>query len=217
MMRYWIGVLMACCGLGVGAQVPYFDGLSVQLGTGYQRHGPAFWDYKTSGSANGSSTDTGITQGVPLAVSATYTWVVSDHVSLGLSYERNLTKTSAARQSLYSGGAYLSGGTIRFNNQSQWSIVPGVLIDPSTMLYAKVGLAKAHSEATSDGGSAAQNFDFSGRGIGIGIKGFVTPRHFSFAEYNRVVMSDTLRVNGADTFQTSSKGSVLLIGMGWQF
>jgi hypothetical protein len=215
---FWIGIssLWAWC---AQAQVPYFDGLSAQIATGYQRQSPLFFDYKSSGTANGLSTETGTTQGAPLVVSLTYTWPVNHYASIGLAYERNLLRTSAARQDLYTSGTWTSGGTIRFKNQNQLSIVPGVLMDPSSMLYAKLGLAYATSDASNDNGSAAQNFEFSGWGYGVGVKGFVSPHQFAFAEYNRIHMSDTLRSSGTatDTFQTSSKGSVLLLGMGWQF
>lgn len=206
--------------LGAQAQVPYFEGLSVQFGTGYQSHSPVFFDYKTSGAANGLSTQTDQTKGMPAVVSATYTFAFSEYVSLGLAYDRHLVKTSAARQSLYTNGSFTSGGTIRLNKQTQLSVVSGVLVDASTMVYAKLGTAKAQSDSTNDNGLAAQNFDFTGWGLGLGAKRFVTAHQFAFAEYNRVHMSDTLRTSATDataTLQTSSKGSVFLVGMGWQF
>ncbi len=214
-----VGSLFAWTGLA-HAQVPSFEGLSVQGGTGYQRHAPVFFDYKTSGVANGLTAQTDQTKGVPVVMSVSYTLAFTDYVSLGLAYDHHLTGSSAARQRLYTNGSYSSGGTIRFKDQTQWSIVSGVLLDASTMVYAKLGTAQARSDSTNDNGSAAQNFDFSGWAWGLGAKRFVSQHQFAFAEYNQVRMSDTLRTSATDataTLQTSSKGSVLLVGMGWQF
>ena len=219
-MRIFVGLFLSLCGLVAQAQTPYFEGLSSQIGSGYQAHSAEYFDYKTSGAGNGLTTQTGSLHGAPLVFSITYTFAVSDYVIVGLSYEKNLLATSAARQNLYNGGSYSTGGTIRFKNQTQLSVMPGVLIDASTMVYTKIGLANATSDSSNDNGAAAQNFDFSGWGLGIGIKGFVSPHQFAFAEYNRVHLSDTLRTSASDptaTFQTSSKGSVFLVGMGWQF
>ena len=219
-LRFLVILFLSLWGFGTQAQVPYFEGLSSQISMGSQSHSPEYFDYKTSGTSNGLSTQTASSRGTPLAFSVTYTRPVSDYVLLGFSLEKNLLKTSAARQDLYNNGTYSTGGTIRFRNQTQLSLMPGVLIDASTMIYTKIGLAYASSDSNNDNGSAAQNFDFSGWGLGIGIKGFVFPHQFAFAEYNRVHMSDTLRTSASDpsaTFQTSSKGSVFLVGVGWQF
>jgi hypothetical protein len=206
--------------VGIGAaqaQAPNFEGLSLQVAGGYQSHAPVFFDYKTSGAANGLSTQTDRTQGIPLIVSAAYTWSFTQQVSLGLTYDHHVLKTSAARQSLYTNGSFTSGGTIRFKNQQQLSLVSGVVPDASTMVYGKLGIAKASTDATNDDGSAAENLNFSGWAWGVGAKRFVSLNQFAFAEYNRVLMSDTLRSSDSLTYQTSSKGSVLVVGMGWQF
>jgi len=194
------------------AQSNLFVGWNIQAGTGYQSIAPTldtyFLDtYSSSSSAYTTSQDS---QGMPLFISGGYTWPVSERQVMGLSYERNLFNTKPGAQTHYN-GAVLSSAHMGFKNQSQLSLIYGQLIRNGSMVYGKAGYASM------DTTNASNNFSLEGYGLGVGYKTFLNPFQYVFTEYNFTRMTDKTIDSGGSTFNASSKGHGVLMGLGWQF
>ncbi len=189
------------------AQSNMFLGWNIQAAVGYQSIVPTLNNYLPTSSAYTTSQGS---KGIPLFISGGYSWPVSERQVLGWSYERNLFNTKPGSQTHYN-GATLSSANMGFKNQSQLSLVYGQLIRNGSMVYGKAGYASMETT------NADSNFSMDGYGLGAGYKTFLNPFQFVFAEYNYTRMTDQTVTSGANSFNASSKGHGVLMGLGWQF
>jgi hypothetical protein len=188
-----------------------FLGWNIQAAVGYQSIVPTLNNYLHNYLPTSSAYTTSQgSKGIPLFISGGYSWPVSERQVLGWSYERNLFNTKPGSQTHYN-GATLSSANMGFKNQSQLSLVYGQLIRNGSMVYGKAGYASMETT------NADSNFSMDGYGLGAGYKTFLNPFQFVFAEYNYIRMTDQTVTSGANSFNASSKGHGVLMGLGWQF
>jgi hypothetical protein len=188
------------------AQSNLFLGWNIQAAVGYQSIAPALNTYSSSSSAYTTSQGS---KGIPLFISGGYSWPVSERQVLGWSYERNLFNTKPGSQTHYTDSSLTS--SMGFKNQAQLSLVWGQLIRNGSMVYGKAGYASMETT------NADSNFSMDGYGLGAGYKTFLNPFQYVFAEYNYTRMTDQTVTSGANSFNASSKGHGVLMGLGWQF
>ena len=154
-----------------------------------------------------------------------YNFAISENYILGL---------QAALQPISSGGIQVQknpGNPTDFQNKSRYdfSILPGILINPDNLLYGKIGYSFTKENINNSNDSWNTTLNYSGYVVGLGVKSFSLGNLvglkslYGFAEYNyasygsqsySVVNSNGLPTNSSNISLSSSTG---LLGIGYVF
>lgn len=154
-----------------------------------------------------------------------YNFAITDHYILGV---------QAALQPITSGGIQVQknpGSLTDFQNKSRYdfSLLPGMLINPDNLIYGKVGYSYTKENVSNADGSWATTLNYSGYVLGLGVKSFALgnlvglKNLYGFAEYNyasygsqsySVVNSNGRPTNSSNISLNSSTG---LLGIGYVF
>ena len=121
-------------------------------------------------------------------------------------------------------GSGIHGSNGQIDQRYDFSILPGFLITPDTLVYGKVG----YSFATGSGGPNVGNVggssvNLNGFVVGAGVKSFVYPlipvkNLYGFAEYNYAGYdAGKLNVDHAGDFPVSVNTNSGIIGVGYVF
>ena len=208
---------------GAFAQVSKFEGLSVFASTGSNTWkvastNPANVDPGT-GAVDGSTVDSVDSSGAPLFLGVEYTYPVNEKFTLGVALESNVLGSSTV-----GGARRLADGTadVDFTAQVktgayQVSVVPGMLVGPDSLLYAKVGYYSASTDL--DIAGETSSYTSSGMGYGLGLKQILTKNFFVFGEIDtRVGISkNQTSPDKLWSFDAKLNGTSVLIGAGYKF
>ena len=197
------------------AQMKEFVGASVYGSTGYNTWGTE-WSF-----ASGSLTaDNSTSAGFPLYIGIDHTWALSDTNSLGLSIERNFIKSATGNTCFYAGGASQGCGSVTIDDSYQISILPGVLIDKSSLVYGKLGYYSAG--VTLAGTSQSWTYTQTGYSLGAGFKKLFQVasagnNFYIFGESNYRVGNAVGQSLGNYAFDLKLGGMNALVGLGMHF
>ena len=225
--------LLLCCfssvALAQNSQNSKFAGPYAQFGVGYQTASPSFSN--TSLSAAGQSLSPNISvsnaSGFTGTFAAGYNFLSGTPLLLGLGIEYTPFPTSDASASAsYSGsvGTYQNSASVHINNSLNIFLAPGLALDQTKLLYAKVGSTGSSANGVNP------DFYMGGTSLGFGYKQIIGTGLYGFAEYNYVNYGSLNRtLNG--TLKTPSNISIpatlsstvtaststILFGLGYQF
>ena len=111
-------------------------------------------------------------------------------------------------------------GTYKLKNSYNFFISPGIVIDPQSVAYAKIGYTGAGIEA---GGSTT---NYTGYSLGLGYKRFVSGNLYAFGEGNYMSYGNKSETSsgpwasgGSYTAATTSSANAynFLVGIGYKF
>ncbi len=182
----------------VYAQAAQLEGVSVQLGTGYEQGWLRFKDVKLTRSNTRLDMQDVSNSGVPLV--------------LGLGY----TKVLGASATL--------GGLVEYNpisNRVALSVVPGYMLTEQVQGYLKLGWVYATTSVDQGPGARAIPAYLNAAYLGLGAKVLFTEQVFGFAEVNYMKYAslsfssnlNTLPISGyADTSALN-----FIVGVGYRF
>jgi len=210
-------------------QSSQFIGAYGQIGVGYQSASPSFSN--SSLSAGGQTLTPSISAtnatGFTGAISAGYNFQIAPQFLLGLGLDFNPIATpNATATASYKGvqGSYSQSASVHINNSLNLFVMPGIAIDPSKLLYGKVG----YSAASANG--IDTDFYMAGYSLGLGYKQMIKNGWYGFGEFNyanygslnrsingTLVNPAGLRVPATLSSTVSASSSNLLIGIGYQF
>ena len=134
----------------------------------------------------------------------------------------NLAKLKAGTSTFYYNGTADGSSTVKMDSSYTISLVPGYLIDSSTMLYGKVGYttAKISNKDNSDG--VTDKMSFNGYTYGVGLKKLIDKNLFFFGEANMTKLNEK-EWNGKTEQGTPLKQKIkgdttsFLVGIGYKF
>lgn len=164
---------------------------------------------------------------------------ISSNANFNIGYNFPISQSfivglQAALQPITSGSiqAQKNPGTpTNLQNKSRYdfSVLPGLLINPDNMVYSKVGYSYTKENVSNADGSWATTLNYSGYVVGLGIKSFTLgnlvglKNLYGFAEYNyanyggqsySVVNSNGRPTNSSNISLSSNTG---LLGIGYIF
>ncbi|MCE7527783.1 MULTISPECIES: outer membrane protein [unclassified Polynucleobacter] len=210
-------------------QSSQFIGAYGQIGVGYQNASPAFSN--SSLSAGGQTLTPNISAtnatGFTGAVSAGYNFQIAPQFLLGLGLDFNPIATpNATATASYKGiqGSYQQSASVHINNSLNLFVMPAIALDPSKLLYGKVG----YSGASANG--VDTDFYMAGYSLGLGYKQMIKNGWYGFGEFNyanygslsrsitgTLVSPTGLRTPATLSSTVSASSSNLLFGIGYQF
>jgi opacity protein-like surface antigen len=213
----------------VYGQSSQFIGAYGQIGIGYQSASPSFSNTSLTSAGQtltpniSASNGTGFTG----AISAGYNFQLAPHFLLGLGVDFNpIASPNATATASYKGiqGSYQQSASVHINNSLNLFVMPAIALDPSKLLYGKVG----YSGASANG--VDTDFYMAGYSLGLGYKQIIKNGWYGFGEFNyanygslsRSITGTLVSPTGLRTAATlsstvSASSSNLLIGIGYQF
>lgn len=217
-----LAVMAAACSPSTFAQVSNFDGFSASLAVGSQKtESPsrallvdgADIGYKVGASSASATTTVG---------SINYTTSIDKQFTLGYDLSMNLAKLKAGTATFYDNGTADGSSAVKMDSSYTISLVPGYLIDSSTMVYGKVGYttAKISNKDNSDG--ATEKLTFNGYSYGVGLKKLIEKNLFFFGEANMTKLNEKEwngKSDGGALLKQKIKGDTtsFLVGIGYKF
>lgn len=215
----------------VFAQAKNFEGIGLQISTGYQNN-----EIKTSNSnINGYSVINGTDVigaqnvskgGMPLNLGLGYNLALTDRFMLGAMVEYNPLSMDLGSGSItFNGNPVTDGGYKgKLQNQVSLSLLPGYAFTDSAMGYLKLGWINATAKLEPSDGSSSLSKNANGFLVGLGGRYLFTKNVYGFAEanyatYAGVNANTSLGNNSSDTIgakMTPSSYSFLL-GVGARF
>jgi len=203
------------------AQMKEFTGASIYGSTGYNTSSSEISDIKYNSTYSFTSDNANLA-GSPLFLGLDYTWAMSDSNSLGLSIERNFLKSASGTTNFYYGGSYIGGASSVVDNSYQISILPGFLIDKSSLVYGKLGYYSAG--VTVSGDTWSDSLIQTGYSIGAGLKRvFPAPSGgnslYIFGESNYRIANSVSQTFDSGSVSANVKlgGMNVLVGVGMKF
>jgi len=146
---------------------------------------------------------------------AGYNKALTDAVTLGVEFNIS-ARDSKHLPSINYVGPYANGSSIWNTNQYTVSLVPGYLISPQTLLYAKFGALKTTTMCTNDNGQPCSSNHLSGQNVGLGVK-FAAKgsSNYFYVEGNKNQLFSTRLTTVATPVTYSINGSTLNFVMGF--
>lgn len=189
----------------------------VNTGSGTQQHPGGTSEPEQFGSSNKTSANVNFNIG--------YNFPISQDFILGV---------QAALQPITSGSTQVQknpGSPTDFQNQSRYdfSVLPGILINPNNLIYGKVGYSYTKENVNNADGAWSTTLNYSGYVLGLGVKSFAVgnlvgvKNLYGFAEYNYASYGSqsysVVNSNGRSTYSSniSFNSSTGLLGVGYIF
>jgi len=231
-IRTYVFLLISCISsvaLAQNSQNSKFAGPYAQFGVGYQTASPSFSNTSLSAAGQNLSPNISVSNASSFTgtFAAGYNFLSGTPLLLGLGIEYTPFPTSDASASAsYSGsyGTYQNSASVHINNSLNIFLAPGLALDQTKLLYAKVGYTGSSANGVNT------DFYMGGTSWGFGYKQIISTGLYGFAEYNYVNYGSLNRtLNG--TLKTPSNISVpatlsstvtaststVLFGLGYQF
>jgi hypothetical protein len=201
-----------------------FNGLDLGVGFALQNVATGSGTHTNAGGAPATFDTTSKTSG-NVNFNVGYNFEITDHFLLGA--QASLQPFSSESVEVQK----VPGTATEFQNNSRYdfSILPGVLLNPNNLLYGKVGYSYNQENVRNANGAWATRLDYSGYVLGMGIKSF-SWGHFLgvnnlyvFAEYNYAGYGSkgysTVNTTGNTVFSSgiSLHSSTGLVGFGYVF
>ena len=201
------------------AQGDLLAGFNVQLSSGMQVSRSSITDavgysrYSTNQASDDSA---------PSILGLSYTGKLGNQFTLGVLAEYNLLKSKAGTSNYTTDYTFASGSTqgaftFEHSNQMALSVVPGFVVNDSTLLYAKLGYATARVQAT---GSVANIVNVNGTLLGLGLKKVIQNNIYGFIETNYIPYTNkSITTTGSSSITGTLKTSDynFLVGVGYKF
>jgi len=218
-----VASLLALAGSGAIAQS--FEGIYGQVGVGFQSVVPSLSNASItspSGTRYNMGTSVDTTNSFTGTATLGYSFLVTPSFLLGFGGEYspfagqsgNVTYTNSQ----------LSPSTIsstyKIKNSYNFFLSPGIVIDPQSVAYAKIG----YTGAAIDGGGSTTNY--TGYSLGLGYKRFISGNIYAFGEGNYFSYGNKTETSsgpwgggGSYTASTTSSANAynFLVGVGYKF
>jgi opacity protein-like surface antigen len=229
MLKYVLGVLLSLISTISFAQNSKFSGPYAQFGIGYQTASPSFSNTNLSAAGQNLSPTISVSNatGFTGTVALGYNFFSGNPLLLGLGIEYTpFPGSNASASASYSGsvGTYQNSASVHINNSLNIFIAPGIALDQTKLLYAKVGYTGSSANGVNT------DFYMGGMSLGLGYKQIIHSGLYGFAEYNYVnygslsrSLSGNLKtpnnisVPATLTSTVTATTSNLLLGLGYQF
>ena len=210
---------------GSGAMAQSFEGIYGQVGVGFQSVVPSLSNASItspSGTRYNMGTSVDTTNSFTGTATLGYSFLVTPSFLLGFGGEYspfagqsgNVTYTNSQ----------LSPSTIsstyKIKNSYNFFLSPGIVIDPQSVAYAKIG----YTGAAIDGGGSTTNY--TGYSLGLGYKRFISGNIYAFGEGNYFSYGNKTETSsgpwgggGSYTASTTSSANAynFLVGVGYKF
>jgi len=219
MKKITFAVVSSALALGVSlpgfAQTSKFEGLSANVGLGYQSIKPKFDNVTDNNTPTGSYTSTTSTgSGLIGKVGVEYTWALTSKyvVSAGLDYGLNYGKNSDVEIYRATTGAFVGSDRTKVKQNAGISISPGMLIDNTTLAYIKLGYTATTSKAESDGATESGNAYV----LGLGAKFLQANDYFVYTGLDYLA-GKKKTITGQLNGDSKGSGYTLTAGIGKRF
>jgi outer membrane immunogenic protein len=202
-----------------------FEGLYGQVGIGFQSVVPSISNTNITSPGGtrynmGTSVDT--SNGFTGTATLGYSFLVTPSFLLGFGGEYSPIAGQSGNYSYTNSQLNPStiSGSYKLKNSYNFFVSPGIVIDKSSVAYAKVGYTGAAIE--SDG----SNTNYTGYSLGLGYKKFISGNIYAFGEGNYMSYGNKTATGsgpwgGGGSFSASSTSSAnvynFLVGVGYKF
>jgi outer membrane immunogenic protein len=180
------------------SQAQNFEGVSVQLSTGYQDFSLKPKDIRVEPTSYVIDARTTSKSGVPVVLSAAYTAAL--------------------------GNAFTLGAVVDYfpiTSQVGLSVVPGYALTEKTQGYVKLGWAYVSTTLEPGNGLEKVNSYLNGPTAGIGVKTLFTENLYGFAEFNYIAYQTATFSSGGQSVtvngKTNNQAYNFLLGVGYKF
>jgi hypothetical protein len=200
-----------------------FEGLNVQVGSGYQHSSGQFQDIRINGADVGLRSSKASDENVPLIFGIGYTAAIANDFTLGAIFEYNTIKSKAGYYDFTNsdGSVDENDGNIKIKKQYSISLVPGYAFDKTTLGYAKIGYASNKANVSYTNGDPDESYSLHGWIFGLGAKKLLNDNAYVFGEFNYIKNNDkNLSVtDGSYTLTGKMHGNAYngIVGVGYKF